>query len=294
MTEQNEQLVKNDALSTFVQTVEPDIGSAVEKRTDLLPEEIEAGGEVESLNLSKMFKNRLILSSGADGQFVIKDQVTDEKRWSGDKLQLVILHGHHTYKLKEFMISRPDVKLSSLSDEEKKVMNKVIAMSYDLPKVSKGNFRLAGKEAYLTNPSLFDIVKKYGRINMYALLPNKEVDGPIFISFASAGATRFDGLIKAKNQLPLPVLPYYLVEFTHEEAKSQNGEKYRKPVMEFAKDESGNPIQYAPIELLREKILPLSKKIQEMHKLAKEQLEMGMNNEYDEEEKVVSDEIAPF
>lgn len=287
---------KNEQLEKFVQKVEPKIEMGLTQRTDLLPEEMAAGGEIETLTISKLFKNRLILTSGADGQLVIKDQQTDEKKWNGDKLRMIILHGHHVYKLKEFMKSRPDAKSDSLTDEEKKLL----AITYDLPKVSVGNFELTGNKQYLTNPKLFDIVKRSGRINFYCLLPdNPEIDGVVFASFSASGASRYDGLLKASKMLPYPVLPYYIVELSHEQAESKDKQKYRKPVFKFVTDPAyvtetnkAGYMQVADIATMRAKILPLSKQIQDLHKMAIAQTEQGIASDY-EEEKEINDPNDP-
>ena len=269
---------------------------------DLTPEEKEAmadGGQPQSINLSKMFPYRIILTGTEAGQYTAKEQISNEIVWRGNKLTVVILHGHHSYKLKEWMISARDKSFEERTDED----NKVVALSYDTPKGEKGSvgsFGTTNQMSWLSNPQKFDLLRKNARINIYAIVIDAAGEGSdlikgkiVFITLPVSGITQYENLLKKRNTLNPPLLPYYTVEMTHEGKVAKiNGKPYRSPVMKIVGEKP-----FASIEELRANVLPHVREIQKLHKLIKDQSELGIAAGYDEDETDVTppgDPVEPF
>lgn len=296
------ELGKTNDLGSFLQTIPTDFSNKpAVQYVELDEDELNAGGQsATGLNMSKeVAQYRMVLPSGKNAQYEIIDQNNEECVMKLDSVKAILLLGHHVYKLKKYHVENPKKDYQALTDEDKQVL----AASFDVRATydksgkrlsgSNGNFEVAGFGKYLSNPQLFrDITNGFSRIHIYALFPFiPQFNGKIiFITLTVIGAGQYDKLLKGLARRTISSLPYNIVELSHTAALSKTKVDYRKPVMEFVKNEENFKPEDVP--MLREKILPQVKRLRELHEIVVMQSEQGNVSDYGEEKEISGTPIS--
>jgi len=184
------------------------------------------------------------------GKFQIVNNANDEVVWEGDKIEkAVIYYGHEVMRLKRGHVEAHGKNEADFTEEE----NEILAVTYDNPKKSKGNFELNGYGEYLTNLHK-DIQGKMTRLYLVMIIPSlKDRIGVELVaaSFSVTTSKSFRDLVKQKDQYGVP-LPFLYVNIGFREDKSEKGQVYQRIVFDLPKDPNGFPI---PVFKSREQYL---------------------------------------
>jgi hypothetical protein len=269
MEEKKEEIARANILDSLPQT------AIAKSNADSVydEDELEAGGGLDSINPSKIFNHRIVVTAGETGQFAIKRQEDDKIVLTSESFDGIILHGHRVYRLYQWMIDglheQPGFDKTNLTDDE----SQILAISYDSPKNSRGSFDISGHGKWLDNPKLFKVLQRYSRLFIYMLVPGQvEKDtgkpfGVVYGSFSVSAANAYNNLILQKQSKNM-VLPYCLTKFGLQDAESAKGDKYKKVVFTLGE-------QYGDIEVLRQRIKPLFMEARELHRNLVENTQAG-------------------
>jgi hypothetical protein len=222
--------------------------SAIAQReSEYNADEMAAGGDVEVRSPSSVFPYRVNISTGETGKYVFKRQsdqalIAEKASFSG-----IFLHAHRVFKLYQWMVDGKHKQAGFDKLKLSKEDEKVLAMTYDVPKKSRGSFDVSKNSDWLDNPKMFETIERYSRLFTYALVPgivdpdSKDGLGVVYGSFGITAKSNYDKFLRDVKQKD-ECIAYCNVEFKLTKDRTASGVTYQRftPVIL-------NPVRYVDL-----------------------------------------------